>query len=126
MSENAAILKMVLTEMHEELDEDFIGDLQYKNRNNILTELEDTESLPDGWKVSVKEKSTELDYDSYGNAVTDDAFLILNVTTAAGEDMDFKLPGSYDSYEYWQWDISNITEVVRREKVVTYWEWTNA
>lgn len=115
-------LKEILKHENEESYGDFIHELHYESVGNVV-EFEHAE-LPEGWVVTIAEINDERDHDSYGNAYTDQAYVILSLSTGA-ETTLYKLPGEYASYEGWNWDIDKLSQVEKREKVITTYEWTN-
>jgi hypothetical protein len=81
--------------------------------------------MPEGWTIHVREVNTETEYDSYGARYTkEDAYVILDVSDGMDSAL-YRIPGIYDSYNYWQWDLSAIMRVEKREKLVKSWEWSN-
>lgn len=102
---------------------DFVSELHYESVGN---EVEFVNSkMPEGWTIHVREVNTETEYDSYGARYTkEDAYVILDVSDGMDSAL-YRIPGSYDSYNYWQWDLSAIMRVEKREKLVKSWEWSN-
>lgn len=80
-------------------------------------------SIPDGYILKVIASKADRDYDSYGNSFLEDGYIIFSVTAPDGDSSDFKLPLSYASYEGWEYRVNGIAPTVRKEKVITTWEW---
>lgn len=105
----------------EEANPDIFYDIPYAGTGEFASEGE--EGLPEGWTISIFESNTERDYDSYGNAYTEDGYVVFLVSDGEDEQL-YLLPVSYASYEGWDRDLSRLVKTEKKEKVVTTWEWT--
>lgn len=70
---------------------------------------------------TIVEANADNDYNSYGYRSID-GFIIFSVDS--GDEL-FKLPYTYESFEGESWDIAGISQVEKRAKVVTTWEYKN-
>jgi len=77
------------------------------------------------FQLQIEHTNINREYDSYGYRSLDDGYIVFSVTGIDGSSANFKIPYYYASYEGWSWDISKISQVEKREKVVTTWEWTD-
>lgn len=117
------LVKSLIEQADEDTGGDFLHELKYASKGSIMDELQSLEDYPEGWVVSVHEVSTEVEYDSYGNSHTDSAYVIIEVTDLAKNSALYMIPGEYASYNGWEWYISRISRVEKREKVVKTFEW---
>jgi hypothetical protein len=104
----------------EEASDDAFYEIPYASVGLFAEDGE--EGVPDGWTISVHESQTERNYDSYGNAYTEDGYVVFRVE----DDVDsalYLLPVNYASYDGWSIDVSKMVKTEKKEKVVTTWEW---
>ena len=113
-------VKNLLQAEDDALGGDFLYELHYESPGNTV-EFEHAE-LPEWWTVKVVEINDEFNYESYGYKSADDAYVILSVSDGNLENL-YKIPGTYASFEGWNWDLSALTKVEKRKKIVTDWEW---
>lgn len=105
-------------------DNDYLCDLAYETANGRKLDLGDTE-IPEGWSFKVVEANTDRDYDSYGNASTENGYIVFSASDG-NDSVLYQLPVNYASYEGWNIEVNKIHQVHKTEKVVTVYEWTNA
>lgn len=115
-------VRNLLTASYDE-DYDTIDELAYATNGQEI-DLGDVE-VPEGWVLKTVDVNTDRDYDSYGNAYTEDGYIVFSVSDGT-DSVLYKLPVAYASYEGWDIELRNISQVKKTEKVVTTYEWTNA
>lgn len=114
-------VRNLFNEIYEK-DYDLLYDLRYASAGEAI-EFEDFE-MPEGWKLKVVDNQTEIQYDSYGNGYTEDGYIIFSATDAS-DSVLYKFPCAYASYDGWDYKVSEISKVEKREKVITTYEWAN-
>jgi hypothetical protein len=102
-------------------DEDYVYDMDlgYVTAGETLH----LANAPENVVVKVVEANNDTDYDSYGNGYLVDGYIIFSVTDAEGNSEIYKLPMSYQSYDGWEYSLNEIAPTVKKEKIVTTWEW---
>jgi hypothetical protein len=120
---NEALVKSLLDTANENTGGDLMDTLQYAYAGNVVEGMELLEDCPDDWTFTVREVNTKTTYTSYGNSYSDDSFIIVEVADYIGNKALYKIPGSYASYDGWDWELHKISRVEKREKVVKSWEW---
>jgi len=106
----------------EDYYHDYMADLASNARKGYKLALPfEVMTVPE-WEIEIVEEDTDRSYDSYGDTRAEDCFIIFKVTDASGESNMFKLPGSYYSYEGWEWNVTSIAEVKSVPKTIYVWE----
>jgi hypothetical protein len=101
----------------QELNEDFS---YYLCREESFDWPEEKELFPENWTWEIFELNDKVGYDSYGYGFTDSAYLILKVSDGTDEQL-YYIPGSYASYDGWNWDISAVRKTAKTEKTILVW-----
>lgn len=116
------LVKEILNRENDLLDGDFIWEIRSYSVGSTLDFSKEAE-VPAGWVFKITEIEDSRDYDSYGNSSTDSAYVIISVTDADKNSANYKLPGSYSSYEGWSWELHNLSRVTKQQRVITSWDW---
>lgn len=81
---------------------------------------EDMQLFPDTWSWEIVEINKKIDHDSYGYGYARDAYVIIKVSDWSNEQL-YLIPGSYASYDGWNWDLTQVTKTKKTEKTVLVW-----
>lgn len=114
---NTEYIRSIILEAYEQTDGDFA---YWLSSEEDFLWPEDEQLFPENWSWSIVEINDKIDYDSYGNGYKNDAYIIFKVSDGEQEQL-YRIPGSYASFEGWNWDLGGVTKTVRTEKTILVW-----
>ncbi len=76
--------------------------------------------FPADWKWEIVEINNKIDHDSYGQGYARDAYIIIKISDANAEQL-YLIPGTYASYDGWNWGLTGVTKTKQTEKTVLVW-----
>jgi hypothetical protein len=97
---------------------DYLNELPYEADKGTDIPVADK---PEGWTLTVVDKHTELERDSYGYGSLEDGYIIFEVSDGTRLAL-YKLPLTYASFEGWDIATRHIKPTVQRAKTIQIWE----
>ena len=110
------VIRNILLEAHEQTD----GDFTYQLDSEEFYWPEHRLLFPENWSWEFVEVANSIDYDSYGYGYSNGAYIIFKVSDGEQEQL-YRIPGSYASYEGWDWDLGGVTKTAKTEKTILVW-----
>jgi hypothetical protein len=100
---------------HESISRSFFWE-SFEDGENV-----DIAGLPNGASVVMVDNTREFISDSYGYSEYGTGHVVFTIRQGIVE-KTYKIPGSYTSYNGWDWDYDELTEVRAIPKTVFLWE----
>lgn len=115
--DNTEDIKHIILEANENTDGDF-GYWLASEEDFFWPE--NMQLFPDDWSWEIVEISKDINHDSYGYGYSENAYVIIKVSDGEVEQL-YRIPGSYASYDGWNWDLTDVTKTARTEKTILVW-----
>lgn len=113
---DTAAIRSILSEANELTD----GDFSYYLTREESFEWPEKTLFPASWSWEIVELNDKLNYDSYGYGQASGSYLVFKVSDGEQEQL-YYIPGSYASYDGWNWEMAAVTKTVRTEKTILVW-----